>query len=206
MRLSLRHLVLATVFGLALAACAAGSGPAPSPASLTADARPATTVPEQTSPAGAALAGTTAGAAGQTAMTGDLVLTGLQAQEVGTLMAFIRAYNAGRLDEALALFADDPLTQFSDCDHRENREIGGRGRDAIAQWLAQRIADHDRLVVARIELSPRDSHAMGVVYARRTSDTLRALGQPDGFAPQLATKVIFTDDGMYIETFAHGCG
>jgi len=61
-------------------------------------------------------------------------------------------------------------------------------------------------VVERIIITPQSSTALGVVYARRTSDTLRSLGQPDGIKPQLATKIILTADGKRIGAFSNGCG
>jgi hypothetical protein len=66
------------------------------------------------------------------------------------------------------------------------------------RWLEERFRDHDRLVLAAI----RDAGSNGSVrallvrYARRTSDTLRRLGFPNGIVPQVAQKLPFV--------FVHG--
>lgn len=134
----------------------------------------------------------------------DIVLTALQAQQIATVNGFFEAYNAGHRDEALAFFDADAV--FSDCDYREQRQIGTANQITVADWLTQRIADHDQFVIERIVITPQSSTALGVVYARRTNDTLRSLGQPDGIEPQLATKIILTADGRRIGVFSHGCG
>jgi len=46
--------------------------------------------------------------------------------------------------------------------------------------------------------------AIGVGYERRTSDTLRALGFPNGIKARLATKVIVTKTGDRIHAFVNG--
>ena len=48
------------------------------------------------------------------------------------------------------------------------------------------------------------SHVVAVSYARRTSDSLRALGFRDGIAPHVATKVVFTTTDDRIRAFANG--
>ena len=48
------------------------------------------------------------------------------------------------------------------------------------------------------------AHVVAVAYARRTSDTLRALGFPNGINPQAATKVVFTATDDRIRAFANG--
>jgi len=48
------------------------------------------------------------------------------------------------------------------------------------------------------------SGVVGVEYARRTNNTLRALGFPKGIVPKLASKVGFTTQPLRIRGFANG--
>jgi len=121
------------------------------------------------------------------------------AEEVGAVLTFIRAYDAGDLDAALGLL-DDRVT-VSDCDYQRVRPIAFIGKRAVTDWLRQQMADHDQLTVHEIEVS---GDALGIVYSRRTSDTLRQLGFPDGIQPGSGTKVLFTSDRQHIVTFANG--
>lgn len=124
-------------------------------------------------------------------------------------MAFLAAYNAGDLDAALAAIAEP--WGWSDCDYARGIAATGTGRDTFAAWLRQRFADHDRLFLGQIVLGGQDGLVMGVSFARRTSDTLRSQGLPDGVEPQLAAKIIFdyTDPAIpgprgRMVTFANG--
>ncbi len=129
-----------------------------------------------------------------------------QARMVTTFTAFLDAYNAGAVDRALALLTDD--VGISDCDYRGPKLLTATGRDAARQWLADRAADHDRLDVESILNANPDptsgSHVVAVSYSRRTSDTLRALGFPNGIKPQGATKAVFTTTDDKIRAFANG--
>jgi len=122
-----------------------------------------------------------------------------QTAEAGIVLAFILAYNTGDLDAAVALLDDG--VGVSDCDYQRVRPIGFMGKAAVTDWLRQRMADHDQLTVQEIEVG---GGAVGVGYARRTSDTLRKLGFADGIRPQSATKVILTSDRKRIAMFANG--
>ena len=121
------------------------------------------------------------------------------AAEVGAVLAFIRAYNAGDLDTAVALL--DDRVSASDCDYQRVRPIGFVGKWVVVDWLRQRMADHDQLTVQEIEVS---GDALGIVYSLRTSDTLRKLGFPDGIQPSAGTKVVVTTDRKHLATFANG--
>ena len=118
-----------------------------------------------------------------------LTLDAQQAQEVAVLIAFIHAYNAGRVSTALSLFG--PEWNWSDCDYRHVAVLVGRDKDSLRRWLHQRAADHDRLDIGRITVGTVQEWALGVTFKRRTSDTLRALGRPHGIVPTLGAKVIF---------------
>jgi hypothetical protein len=122
-----------------------------------------------------------------------------QTAEAGIAIAFIRAYNAGDLSWALGLLDDD--VQVSDCDYQRVRPIAFMGKTAVTDWLRQRMADHDQLTISAIDAG---GGAIGVGYSRRTSDTLRKLGFPDGIQPSAGTKVLFTSDRKHIGAFANG--
>lgn len=148
---------------------------------------------------------TTSERGGVTAGASTFDLTAQQAQEVRVVVQFIDAFNAQRFAEAMALFGPDPVV--SDCDYRRIKAVEFTGRREVANWLRERFADHDRLEISRVANQNPDQ-PVGVVaveYARRTSDTLRALGFGAGIEPQLATKVLLTNRGpVSIRTFANG--
>lgn len=148
---------------------------------------------------------TTAASAQPAIGQGDGVFSviGAQAQEIAAVVAFLDAYNAGRLQSALARFAADAVV--SDCDYRKVEDMDFHGRTEISGWLRARMADHDHLMVGRIynENPEQPVGVVGVEYQRRTSDTLRALGFASGIRPKVATKVVFTADGR-IQRFANG--
>ena len=107
---------------------------------------------------------------------------------------------------AVALMVDDPVV--SDCDYTTATVVELRGRDQVSGWLDGRIADHDTLTTERIENGNTDasSAAIGVVFSRRNSDSLRAFGFVDGIRPQSAAKIRFigSGDDLRIEAFANG--
>ena len=129
-----------------------------------------------------------------------------QAQMVATLVAFLDASNSGRVDAALALLTEN--VGISDCGYSPVRLITATGSAAARQWLSDRAADHDQLVLESIRNDNPDpttgSHVVALSYARRTSDSLRSLGYPNGVRPQTATKVVFTATDDRIRAFANG--
>ncbi|MGI8687460.1 MAG: nuclear transport factor 2 family protein [Thermomicrobiales bacterium] len=130
------------------------------------------------------------------------------ARALGTTEAFLRAYNAGQHDTALALLTED--STLYDCDYDTGSAIEAVGKDQASAWLQARIADHDQLVVAELFYGPtawREPStgiiAIAAVYERRTSDTVRALGFPDGVKKN-PSKVILTKTGEQIRNFTGG--
>jgi hypothetical protein len=122
-----------------------------------------------------------------------------QARQIDVVVRFLDAYNAGRVREALAQFratddrAQRPRLPFAgDCDYAHNTSDGAFGRRGIGAWLRKRVADHDRLTLGSIRNDTHDTRVLLVLYARRTSDTLRRLGFPRGVAPAHGAKVVFT--------------
>lgn len=129
-------------------------------------------------------------------------LNGAQAGQVAAVVNLVRAYNGGRIDEALALL--DEQVGISDCDYRKVRVVTFSGRSEAEGWLSQRVADHDRLQLQSIwNLNPGDA-AVGVVWALRSSDSLKSRGFPKGILPQLDAKVVFDPTTNQITRFANG--
>ena len=141
------------------------------------------------------------------------VLTSRQAHGISIVVQFLDAFNARNFKRALGSFATDPRYEryvaVSDCDYRNHRSVSFRGRRSVAAWLRQRFADRDRLTVRSVRLlttDPPSTYDKGaaVEYTRRTSETLRALGFPNGIQPQLATKIPLTWQGpVRIVVFAN---
>src|SRR5205814_4878282 len=71
-----------------------------------------------------------------------------QTRMVATLVAFLDAYNAGDVERALALMTDD--VSISDCDYRALAVLSPRGQIAARQWLSDRAADHDQLILESV--------------------------------------------------------
>lgn len=132
-------------------------------------------------------------------------LSGSQARGAATVVAFLNAYNAGDFAGAFALLSQSVVV--TDCDYRTAGAIRWDGKNEAAKWLQERIADHDRFILRDLQPGvPNEagSFAMALSYERRTSDTLRALGFPNGITPQLATKAILSPDGQHMEAFING--
>jgi hypothetical protein len=147
---------------------------------------------------------------GSADMSGVTVVTVLASDTPRVALAeqFIAAFNRGDRAAALALLVDE--VSVSDCDYKAAADVEYRGRDQVSQWLTARIADHDHLTVERIENGNTDpsSAAIGVTFARRTSDSLRGSGFANGIKPKSSAKIRFVGSGddLRIETFANGPG
>lgn len=146
---------------------------------------------------GAATVGVVGAAPTQTPVPTTFSVTRLQAEEVGAVVGFLRAYNRRDLKGALSFFSTRPRDQrnllVGDCNYRRHKTEVFYFRSGVKHWLKQRFADHDRLTLGRVyDANPRQP--IGVVlieYVRRTSDTLRKLGFAHGIVPQSATKLPF---------------
>jgi hypothetical protein len=122
-------------------------------------------------------------------------------------MNFIRAYNAGQLDEALGLLSEHVVG--SDCDYRNGAEVQFRGRSKAADWYGERLSDNDRMIVSQIfdqNPDPSGAHVIGVDFSRRTSRTLAELGFEEGIVPAGGAKVGFATKPTLIMAFANGSG
>jgi hypothetical protein len=125
-------------------------------------------------------------------------LSAVDAREVATVVAYLDAYNAGRVDEALALLADRPA--YYDCDYAgqgltavATTAMAG-GRQAVADWLRARFADHDHITLESLGVGP-NTRAVAVRIRRRTSDSLGRLGFAAGTTPQATAKWVVTPSG-----------
>jgi hypothetical protein len=118
-----------------------------------------------------------------------------------TLVRFVDAFNAGEVESALALLADDIVG--NDCDYGRRVLIEFRGKGEAEVWLRGRAADSDHLEIFRIYNENPDSgsgwRVVGVTWSRRTS---RSLDSP--LVSGIGAKVVFTDDGRQIRAFASG--
>src|SRR5258707_11584270 len=78
-----------------------------------------------------------------------------QAQNVTTLIELMHAYNAGHLEEVLALL--DEKVGWSDCDFQNINVVNLVGKTKVGDWLQKRFADHDFLEIATIELASSEN-------------------------------------------------
>ncbi len=176
-----------------IASCTPAVTPSPTPSAPASTAVPQSALPSRV---------------GSTPLPLTFALSASQVSMVGALTAFLSAYNAGQVSAAQFWLTDD--VQISDCGYRPVGLITASGKAQALEWLNQRKADHDHLTIDRVENENPDpatgSHVLGVVYARRTSDTLASLGFPSGIVPQGATKVVFNATDDKIRAFANGPG
>jgi hypothetical protein len=112
---------------------------------------------------------------------------------------FFAAFNAHQPARALVWFTNDPryarYVGANDCDFRNHTTVGFLGREEVGGWLKVRARDHDRFVVDHVRLIGTRPAGAAVTYRLRQSDTLRALGYPQGIVPDVVTKVGFTTRG-----------
>ena len=115
------------------------------------------------------------------------------------VLGFINAFNRHDARAALAYFTTDPrfikYVGANDCDFRRGVTAGYFRRAEVGRWLRQRAADHDRLTIASIRFLGARTAGASVTYSLRASDTLAALGFPDGIEPSNRTKIGFTTAG-----------
>jgi hypothetical protein len=186
-----RRLFAVAATACLLVACVPGSATAPTSGATSSPPPP----------------GTSPSASASLETPGVFTLSAIRARQVSTVVRMIDAYNAGRLDEVMPLL-DDGIN-WSDCDYRTVALVALIGKTQVVSYLRQRLADHDQFTIADVwnqNPGPDGAQTVGVDYRRRSSDTIRALGFPDGIRPALATKVIFDSTGDGITRFANGPG
>ena len=164
------------------------ASPTPTPSSVPANSSFPTTAPITT-------------AAPKSTSTLTFAVGADQARYVATVVAFVDAFNAGAVDAALALLADNVVG--SDCDYGRQTLITFQSKRDAEPWLRGRAAEHDRIEIAEIvNENPEPStgsHVVAVGWASRRTDLL-----PTAIVPRYAAKVVFTPDGRRIIAFANG--
>jgi hypothetical protein len=128
-------------------------------------------------------------------------LSAQQARQVATVMGFVSAYDQGRVEDALA-FVDPELGGISDCDYRAGVTVRYSAIEGAWRWLQERAADHDSFEVAALLNHNPAGGGLGIVWSRRSSDTLRQLGFRDGIKPQLRVMIAFTNSDRMMARFA----
>ncbi len=86
---------------------------------------------------------------------------------------YIDSYNTGKVEQVLALLAEDVMLR--DCDYATGVREEVAGKSAVRAWLGSRAAEHDRFVAERFSVNLPQS-LVGVVYRERTNDVLRSRG------------------------------
>jgi hypothetical protein len=136
------------------------------------------------------------------------VLTNARIRMIRNLVAFLDAYNGGRLSEALALLTDD--VGWTDCDYQKQAVVNVRGKGNMIPYLKARFADHDLLAVATVSnlnSDPATNQAVAVDFSNRRSDTLKRLGFGPGIQIPLSVKFVFANGGRIAgAAFAAGAG
>ena len=111
------------------------ASPTPTPSSVPANSSFPTTAPITT-------------AAPKPTSTLTFAVGADQARYVATVVAFVDAFNAGAVDAALALLADNVVG--SDCDYGRQTLITFQSKRDAEPWLRGRAAEHDRIEIAEI--------------------------------------------------------
>lgn len=119
-----------------------------------------------------------------------------QARQVATLVGFLDAFNAGKVDSALALVTDDIFV--GDCDYTQGTTVNYRGRAEVANWLRTRAEDGDRILVASFFNDNPDGNAVGLVDVSRRSGSLARRGFTNGIEHEGIPKAAFASDGRML--------
>lgn len=82
-------------------------------------------------------------------------------RNVATAVAFVDSLNRGHEAEALALI-DDRIAGMSDCDYRVGVAREYKGKQGVASWLQERVADHDQVAIGTVWNHSGSSNVVGV--------------------------------------------
>jgi hypothetical protein len=136
--------------------------------------------------------------------TEAFTVSGSEAAAIATVTRFIEALNAANARSAADLLTNDVLV--SDCDFAKGTVVEFDGKSESMGWLAERIADHERLEIGTIfNENARFEPVVGVNFSTRSNDTLARLGVRAGM-PFGTSKVVLADDMRQIRTLAFGPG
>jgi len=119
-----------------------------------------------------------------------------QARQMATLVGFLDAFNAGKVDSALALVTDDVFV--GDCDYAQGTTVNYRGRVEVANWLRARAEDGDQIVVAGFYNENPEGNAIGLIDVKRRSGSLARRGFTNGIEYEGSPKVAFASDGRML--------
>lgn len=134
-----------------------------------------------------------------------LRISASEAKAIAIVVRFIQLINDGDSRAANEILAND--ASVSDCDFANMTVVIFEGNKAATRWVAERIADHERLEIGTLfNANPVFDGAIGLVLSNRSNDTLTRLGARAGIAPSLSAKVVVTDDMSHIRTFAMAPG
>jgi hypothetical protein len=131
------------------------------------------------------------------------------ARRVAAVVKLIDAYNSADMAGLQGLLAP-VVAAWADCAGDKFVAISATLRpvakaETIAYFQA-RFADHDRLEVGRITTAPANGgEGVGIQFARRSNDSLRALGFPDGIVGPQTNKTVFDASGLVV-AFANASG
>jgi len=134
------------------------------------------------------------------------------ARRVAAVVRLVDAYNAADLAGIQALLAPE-VAAWADCAGDKFVTISGQGRirpmtraETIPYFQA-RFADHDRLEIGQVTTLPCSGgeNCVGIRFARRSNDSLRALGFSNGTVGPQTNKTVFDDDGL-VRAFANASG
>ena len=115
---------------------------------------------------------------------------------IHNLAAFLDAYNAAQLSDALAPLTDD--VGWTDCDYQKQAVVKVSGKSNMTPYLQARFADHDMLTIGTVwnlNPDPSTNQAVAVDFSNRRSDTLKRLGFGTGIHVPVSAKIVFADDG-----------
>jgi hypothetical protein len=133
------------------------------------------------------------------------------ARRVATVLKLVDAYNAADISGVQALLA--PEVGWTDCAGDRFVSINSEfsrprplPKAETVPYLQARFADHDRLEIAKITTAPcNGGDCVGIRFARRSNDSLRALGFPNGIVWPLTNKTVFDANGL-VRAFANASG
>jgi hypothetical protein len=131
-------------------------------------------------------------------------ITGSEAAAIVIIARFIEAINTGNVPAAGALLTNDVVA--SDCDFVKSTVVLFDGKAESMRWIAERIADHERLEIGRIfNDNVRFEPVVGVDFSRRSNDTLARMGATAGI-PFGTAKIVLTEDIRQIRGVGFGPG
>jgi hypothetical protein len=160
---------------------------------------PSFATPGGVTPSPAASATSTPGASSEA-----FAVTGSEAAAIAIVTRFVEAINTGNARAAGDLLSNDVVA--SDCDFVRATVAFFDGKAESMRWVAQRIADHERLEIGRIfNDNVRFEPVVGVDFSRRSNDTLAGLGAGAGI-PFGTAKVVLTEDIRLIRGLGLGPG